>query len=103
LLLKYVCREFAASMDIPEDKPAKRKYERHAKSEAVEAVVDESAEEVVSAEEAPATPEAQLPSGNETLSADDLQQLVFALYVQAKAGISNTKEKLDQIKLIILA
>jgi len=44
-----------------------------------------------------------LPPKSDALTAEDLQQLVVALYVQAKAGIANSKEKLDQIKLIMLA
>ena len=43
-----------------------------------------------------------LPS-SDALTAEDLQQLVLALDMQAKAGTANAKEKLDQIKLIILS
>jgi len=99
LLLKYGYRALIASMEIPEAKPAKRKYERHAKPEAA----DESAEGPAPAEEAAPAPVAQLPSGSGELTAEDLQHLIFALYVQAKAGIANAKEKLDNIKLIMLA
>ena len=102
VLLKYGYQKLVASMEIPEAKPAKRKYERRTKPEAAEASVDESAEEDVPVEEASAIPEAQLPPSGETLTVEDLQQLVFALYVQAKAGITSSKEKLDQIKQIIL-
>ena len=42
-----------------------------------------------------------MPPGSDALTAENLQQLVFALYVQAKAGITASKEKLDQIKRII--
>ena len=102
LLLKYGYRELVASMEIPEAKPAKRKYERRIKPDVVEATVDEAVEEAVVEEEAPATAEVQLPPTSDALTAEDLQQLVFALYVQAKAGITASKEKLDQIKRIIL-
>jgi len=103
LLLKYGYRELIASMEIPEAKPAKRKYERRIKPDVMEAAVEEAVEEAVAEEEAPATAEVQLPPGSDTLTAEDLQQLVFALYVQAKAGITASKEKLDQIKLIIFS
>jgi hypothetical protein len=79
LLLKYGYRELAATMEIPEDKPAKRKYARRAKPEAVGAAVEESAEEVVSAEEAPAAPEVQLPTGSDTLKAEPATQLASSL------------------------
>jgi len=102
VLLKYGYQKLVASMEIPEAKPAKRKYERRTKPEAAEASVDESAVEDVPVEETPAVPEVQFPPSGETLTAEDLQQLVFALYVQAKAGITSSKEKLDQIKQIIL-
>ena len=102
LLLKNGYRELVASMEIPEAKPAKHKYERRIKPDVVEATVDEAAEEAVAEEEAPATVEVQLPPSSDALTAEDLQQLVFALYVQAKAGITASKEKLDQIKRIIL-
>ena len=59
-------------------------------------------EEIVKADE-PIVPKLQLPPGSEALTAEDLQQLVFALYVQAKAGIPGSKEKLDQIKLVIFS
>lgn len=93
LLLKYGYRALVASME-----PAKRKYERHAKPE----TADEPAEESVPAEEGAAASEAQLPPGSGELTGEDLQNLVFALYVQAKAGIANAKEKLDNIKRIML-
>ena len=102
LLLKYGYNELAASFEIPADIPAKRKYERRVRPEATEASVDESAEEAMQADEVPAVPEVQLPPGSNTLSAEELQQLVFALYVQAKAGIPGAKEKLDRIKMIML-
>jgi len=98
LLLKYGYRELIASME-----PIKRKYERRAKPEEDESPAEEAAEANTQEEEAPAASEPQLPSGSEALTVEELQQLVFALYVQAKAGITNSKEKLDQIKLIIFA
>jgi hypothetical protein len=57
----------------------------------------------VIAEEIPSTPQVQLPPGSDALTAKDLQQLISALHRQAKAGITNSTEKLDQIKLIMLA
>jgi len=104
LLLKYGYRELAASIVIPADKPAKRKYERRTKPEAVEAAVDASEEEKDSVEEPAPQPEpaAQLPPGSDTLTSDELQRLIDALYIQAKAGIASSKEKLEQIKLIML-
>jgi len=100
LLLKHGYRTLVAEIELPEEKPAKRKYTRRAQPEVVDM---ESIEDVAPAEEIPAAPEVQLPPGSDTLTAEDLQQLVFALYVQAKAGITASKEKLDQIKLIILS
>ena len=94
LLLKYGYRALVASME-----PAKRKYERHTKPE----TEDEPDEAPMPAEEEPAASGAQLPPGSGELTAEDLQHLIFALYVQAKAGIANAKEKLDDIKLIMLA
>jgi len=44
----------------------------------------------------------QLPTNSDTLTAEDLQNLIFALYVQDKAGIPGAKEKLNKIKLIML-
>lgn len=102
LLLKHGYRELAASIEIPADKPTKRKYERRAKPEAVEAAVDESAEEAARAEDVPVVTEVQLPTNSDTLTAEDLQNLIFALYVQDKAGIPGAKEKLNKIKLIML-
>ena len=61
----------------------------------------DAADGVVTAEEAPDAPVKQLPPGSDTLSSDELQRLIDALYIQAKAGIASSKEKLDQIKLII--
>jgi len=104
LLLKYGYRELVASMEIPEAKPAKRKYERHVKPEQ-EAVFADAPEEEAQAEEPvpqPA-PVPQLPPGSDALTAEDLQNLIFALYVQDKAGIPSAKEKLDRIKLIIFS
>ena len=98
LLLKYGYRELVASLE-----PIKRKYEKRVKAEAEEVPVEEAAEEDVQADETPAAAEVQLPPGSDAMTAEDLQQLIFALYVQAKAGITASKEKLDQIKLIILA
>jgi hypothetical protein len=43
-----------------------------------------------------------LPPCSDTLTAEDFQNLIFALYVQAKAGIASSKEKLEQIKRIML-
>ena len=98
LLIKYGYRGIVASMG-----PAKRKYERHVKPDVVESPVDESTEEDVPVNGSPIASAPQLPPSSDALTVEDLQQLVFALYVQAKAGIANAKEKLDQIKLIILS
>ena len=103
LLQKYGYQKLVLELNSPEEKPAKRKYERRTKPEALETFADEPAEEIVPVEELPAATEAQLPPGSDTLTAEDLQNLLFALYVQAKAGITASKEKLDQIKLIILS
>jgi len=102
ILLKYGYRELVASMEIPEAKPTKRKYTRREQLAQVEASAEEAAEEDAQIDEVPTTTEMQLPSVSDTLTADDLQQLIFALYVQEKAGIIASKEKLDQIKRIIL-
>jgi len=85
LLLKHGYQALAASIEIPEDIP-----ERHVNPKSVQK------------EEIPTVPELLLPPGSDTLTVEDLQHLIFALYVQAKAGITNSKEKLDQIKTIML-
>ena len=67
---------------------------------------EESPEEEEAPVEEPAPPpepNAQLPPGSDALTAEDLQNLIFALYVQSKAGIATAKEKLDKIKQIILS
>ena len=86
--------------ELPPAERQKRAYTRHPKPEPEEEPA-QAAEE--NAEEEPAAPEVQLPPGSDALTSEDLQNLIFALYVQAKAGITSAKEKLDQIKLIILA
>jgi len=96
LLLKYGYRELAASME-----PAKRKYERHIKPAPEESPEEEEAP--VEEPAPPPEPNAQLPPGSDALTAEDLQNLIFALYVQSKAGIATAKEKLDKIKQIILS
>jgi len=105
LLLKYGYQKLVAEIKLPEVKPEKRKYTRREKPEAEEAPADSSDEDDASAEGTTDLPDPvpQLPPGSDALTADDLQQLVVALYVQAKAGISCSKEKLDQIKLIIFS
>jgi len=68
------------------------------------------------AEEAPKVPETvevepevatllppQLPPGSDTLDSDDLRILFDALTIRVKAGIPDAKDRLDQIKLIILS
>jgi len=103
LLLKHGYRELAAAIDIPDDKPVKRKYERHVKPVTVKTPDSEPVDEAVQVEEAAAFPEVKLPPGSDTLTADDLQQLVFALYIQSKAGIPGAKEKLNQILLVLFS
>ena len=93
LLLKHGYRALVASLE-----PIKRKYTRREKPESEEEALEEAALE----EETPVA-EAQLPPGSDEMTSEDLQQLVFALYVQAKAGITASKDKLDQIKRIIFA
>ncbi|MDR2687192.1 MAG: hypothetical protein LBB75_05520 [Oscillospiraceae bacterium] len=100
MLLKYGYRDLAASMEPQE---GRRKYVRREKPAPEEAPAEVFSEDEGPAEEPQDKPALQLPPGSDTLTAEDLQQLVFALYVQAKAGIANAKEKLDQIKLIILS
>ena len=92
LLLEYGYCDLAASIEIPTEKP-QRKYEQCTRPEVAKTFVDE---------EVPAVPEVQLPPGSDALTTEDLQNLIFALHVQAKAGILGAKEKLDQIKLIML-
>ena len=109
LLLQCGYQKFVAELELPEAKPAKRKYTRHQKPEAADVPTEElSADEATedAAAEGPAPqpdPAPQLPPGSDTLTAEDLQNLIFALYVQAKAGIATSKEKLDQIKLIMFS
>jgi len=45
----------------------------------------------------------QLPPNSDALTDDDLNLLLNALTIQAKAGIATAKEKLAQIKLLLLA
>ncbi|MCL2299259.1 MAG: hypothetical protein FWC27_03820 [Firmicutes bacterium] len=110
LLLQCGYQKFVAELELPEEKPAKRKYTRHIKPEADETLTEELPAEDAAAEEPPAevpapqpTLTTQLPPGSEALTAEDLQDLVFALYVQAKASIPGSKEKLDQIKQVIFS
>jgi len=104
LLLKYGYQKFVAEIEWPEEKPAKRMYTRHEKPEPEEAPADAfTDDDEVLVEEPQSEPIAQLPPNSDALTAEDLQQLVVALYVQAKAGISTSKEKLEQIKLIMLS
>jgi hypothetical protein len=110
LLLQCGYQKFVAELELPEAKPAKRKYARREKPEVEEVLAEDAQAEVAAEEEVPAEvpalqpdPVPQLPADSEALTAEDLQQLVFALYVQAKAGITSSKEKLDQIKLVIFA
>jgi len=98
LLLKYGYRALVASME-----PVKRKYERHPKTEQKEAPAEVITDEEAPADESQSEPVSQLPPGNDALTAEDLQNLIFALYVQSKAGIATAKEKLDRIKLIMLS
>jgi len=97
LLLNHGYRNLVASME-----PVKRKYTRREKPESEEVAAEEIVAEDVPDEETPVA-EVQLPPGSDAMTSEDLQQLVFALYVQAKVGIANSKEKLDQIKRIIFA
>jgi len=105
LLLRYGYQKLVAEIELPEAKPEKRKYTRREKPEPEETPADVAEEEETSAEETADLPDPvpQLPLGSDALTADDLQQLVVALYVQAKAGITSSKDKLDQIKLIIFS
>jgi len=97
LLLKHGYREFVASIELPEARQAKA---IPTPEEAPVKVPDaqEAPEEEPLPQAAPA-----LPSGSDTLTVEDLQQLIYALCIQAKAGIANAKEKLDQIKLTIFS
>jgi len=105
LLLKNGYQKLVAELELPETKPAKRKYERRPKPEAEEVPTEIVAEEIAPVEEPAPQPDyvPQLPPGSDTLTAEDLQNLIFALCVQAKAGIATSKEKLDQIKLVIFS
>ena len=104
LLLKFGYQKLVAEIEWAEAESAKRKYTRHEKPEPEEAPADALTEDdEVPVEEPQPEPVVQLPPSSDALTAEDLQQLVVALYVQAKAGITNAKEKLDQIKLIMLA
>ena len=102
LLLQHGYQKHAAEIELPEVQPVKRKYTRREKTEA-----ETANEEIGEAEAEEPTPQpatdTQLPPGSDTLTGEHLQQLVFALHVQAKAGITSSKDKLDQIKLIIFS
>jgi len=105
LLLRYGYQKLAAEIELPEAKPEKRKYTRREKPETPAEAACSTEDDETAAEEMAPQPEAvpQLPPSSDALTTEDLQQLVFALYVQAKAGITSSKEKLDEIKLIIFS
>jgi len=104
LLLKYGYQKLVAEIEWPEEKPATRKYTRHEKPEPEETPADALTEDDgIPVEEPQPEPVAHLPPDSDALTVEDLQQLVVALHVQAKAGITSSKEKLDQIKLIMLS
>jgi len=104
LLFKYGYQKLVAEIEWLEEKPAKSMYTRHEKPEPEEAPADALTEDdEIPVEEPQPEPVPQLPPNSDALTAEDLQQLVVALYVQAKAGIANSKEKLDQIKLIMFS
>ena len=102
LLLKYGYQKLVASMELPEAKP---KRPAPPPKPAVEEAPAEATEgESVPAEEFQPQPEPVVQlSGSEALTAEDLQPLICALYIQAKAGIAKSKEKLGQIKQILLS
>ena len=85
LLLKHNYKNIVAEANL------KRPYERRY----------EPAEEAESEVSLPLTP--PLPPDSGALTADDLHLLLHALTIQAKAGIAAAKEKLAQIKLLLLA
>ena len=101
LLLKHGYRSLLAEM--PPMERQKRAYNRQPKPVPEEAPADAHEEEEAPVEELPAKPVPQLPPGSDTLTSDELQRLIDALYIQAKAGIASSKEKLDKIKLIIFS
>ncbi|MCL2164877.1 MAG: hypothetical protein FWH55_10920, partial [Oscillospiraceae bacterium] len=76
LLLKYGYRALVAEIELPEEKPAKRKYTRREQPTQVESSAEKATEEDVQADEAPTAAEVQLPPGSEALTAEDLQQLI---------------------------
>ena len=101
LLLKFGYQNLVAQIE----KPVKRPYNRRPKVEAESEPEEETTDDATSTEEPVSQPEPvlQLPPGSDTLTVEDFQNLIFALYVQAKAGIISSKEKLDKITLVIFS
>jgi len=96
LLLKYGYKK------IVEEANLKRPYKRQ--QVPAEEVPTPAAQETVEVEtEAVALLAPQLPPDCDTLTIDDLNLLLSALTIQAKAGIASAKEKLAQIRLVLLA
>ena len=84
------------------EKPMKRAYTRRQLPE--DAPVDNAVSEAPTEELAlPLEPVSQLSPSNDSLTTEELQQLVYALTIQAKADIISAKEKLNRIKLVIFS
>jgi len=93
LLMKHKYRDLAASLGLSEKRKRRAKLEEPA-------AVDAPAEVSIAA---PPPAEPQLPPGNDTVDEADLHLLIRAVAIKAKAGIPAAKERMDQIKRLLLA
>jgi transcriptional regulator with XRE-family HTH domain len=97
LLLKHKYRDLVASLELPEKKKRLAKAEEPTQQPAA----DEAPP--AEAEDSPLPAEPQLPPGSGAIDEADLHLLLSAASIQAKAGIPSAKERMDQIKRLLLA
>jgi len=95
LLLKHGYQKIVAEANL------KRPYKRQ-QAQSEEAPASAFPETVEVEPEAVTLLTQQLPPDSDTLTMDDLNLLLNALTIQAKAGIASAKEKLAQIRLVLL-
>jgi hypothetical protein len=93
LLLKHKYRDLAASLGLPEKRKRRAKLEETAAEDA----------QVDAATAAPLPAEPQLPPASDVIDEADLHLLLSAVAIQAKAGIPAARERMDQIKRLLLA
>jgi len=99
LLLKNGYRSLVAAMELAEKKK-RADVQREAEASAPQPAIDETP--VDSADPAPPPAEPQLPPESNAVSEADLHVLLDAVAIQSKAGIPSARNKLDQIKLLLL-